>query len=103
MARARVRIEGASSKDLEYIVSQLKSMGQALNIKVEGPIRLPRKNLVLPTRRTPCGDGSDTYEKWWKRVSRWFVDLVGDEKALRQILRIRVPDKVYVKIILLNS
>ncbi len=103
MARARVRLEGGDSKDLQYIVDQLRMMGNALNIKVRGPIRLPRKNLVLPTRRTPCGDGSDTYEKWWARISRWLVELEGDEKALRQILRIKVPDKVYVRIILLGS
>lgn len=103
MAKARVRIEGADSKELEYIINQLKTLSQALNIEVKGPIRLPRKNLVLPTRRTPFGSGTDTYEKWWKRISRWFIDLKGDEKALRQILRIRVPDKVYVKIILMNN
>ena len=103
MARARVRLEGANKEDLEYITNQLNMMGQALKIKIKGPIRLPRRNLVLPTRRCPNGRGSGTYERWWKRISRWFVELDGDEKSLRQILRIKVPDKVYVKIILISA
>ncbi|RME80164.1 MAG: 30S ribosomal protein S10 [Methanobacteriota archaeon] len=103
MAKARIRLEGEKSKDLEYVTNQLQAMSRALNVKVRGTVRLPQKKLVIPTRRTPCGDGSDTYERWWKKISRWFVDVEGDEKSLRQLLRIRIPDNVYVKIILLSS
>jgi small subunit ribosomal protein S10 len=100
MAKARIRLEGEETKDLQYVVDQLVAMGRALGIKVNGAVRLPEKRLVVATRRTPCGDGSDTYEKWWKKISRWFVDVEGDEKSLRQLLRVKVQDNVYVKIIL---
>ena len=103
VAKARIRLEGENTSDLQYVTNQLIAMGRALNIKVGGAVKLPTKNLVIPTRRTPCGDGSDTYEKWWKKVKRWFVDVEGDEKSLRQLLRVRIPDNVYVKIILLSS
>jgi ribosomal protein S10 len=33
-------------------------------------------------------------------LHRWFIDIEGDEKALRQLLRIKVPENVYVKIII---
>ena len=103
MPKARIRLEGENPKDLEYVTNQLQAMSRALNIKVDGIVRLPKKKLVVPTRRTPCGDGSDTYERWWKKISRWFVDVEGDEKSLRQLLRVRIPDGVYVKIILVSS
>jgi small subunit ribosomal protein S10 len=75
-------------------------MSKVLGIQISGIIRLPRKNLIVATRRTPCGDGSDTYERWWKVTYTWFVDIDGNEKALRQLLRIKVPENVYAKIIM---
>ena len=75
-------------------------MTKVLNMKVKGPIPLPTKKLTITTRRTPCGDGSETYERWQKRISRRIIEVIGDNKSLRQLLRIKVPDNVYVKIIL---
>ncbi|MEM4295494.1 MAG: 30S ribosomal protein S10 [Candidatus Anstonellales archaeon] len=100
MTKARMRLQGESSKDLEFVVEQINNMGRVLGIKISGIVRLPKKNLIVATRRTPCGDGSDTYERWWKVIHTWFIDIEGDEKALRQLLRVKVPENVYAKIII---
>ena len=65
---------------------------------MHGPIPLPTKKLVVTTRRTPCGDGSDTYEHWQMRVRKRIIDVAGDERILRQIMRVRVPDTVHIEI-----
>ena len=98
--KARIRLESDDKESLNFVISQIKAMAKVLNMKINGPIFLPTKKLTITTRRTPCGDGSDTYERWQKRVSRRILEVVGDNKALRQLLRIKVPDNVYVKIIL---
>jgi small subunit ribosomal protein S10 len=65
-------------------------------VKISGPVRLPNKHLRICCRRTPCGDGTDTYEHWEKRISKRLVDVEGEE--IKQILRIKVPTNVFVKI-----
>lgn len=67
-------------------------------MKVSGPVHFPRKSLKINTRRTPCGDGTDTYEHWEKRISKRLIDIEGDEKHIKQVLRIKVPTEVSVKI-----
>ncbi len=98
MTKARITLNGENPNDLDGVVSQIKELATALNMKFHGPVRLPRKKLEITTRRTPCGDGSDTYEHWEKRVSKRLVDIDGDEKYIKQILRIKVPPNVFVKI-----
>jgi small subunit ribosomal protein S10 len=99
-AKARIRLEAEKPESINYVIEQIKQIAKTLDMKINGPIPMPRKKLLIATRRTPCGDGSDTYERWEKRISRRIIEIEGDEKNLRQILRIKVPDDVFVKIIL---
>ena len=96
MTKARIKLSGESAADLDNVVNQIKELASALGMKFAGPIRLPRKKLEISCRKTPCGDGSDTYEHWEKRISKRLVIVDGDE--IKQILRVRVPSNVFVKI-----
>jgi len=98
MTKVRITLSGENPKDLENVVSQIKELSSTLGMKFIGPVRMPRKTLEIVTRRTPCGDGTDTYEHWEKRVSKRLVDVEGDEKYIKQILRVKVPTNVFVKI-----
>lgn len=98
MTKVRITLNGEDPKALENVISQVKELTSALQMKFHGPVRMPKRKLQIACRRTPCGDGSDTYEIWEKRVSKRIVDIEGDEKYIKQILRIKVPTNVFVKI-----
>ena len=98
MTKAKIILKGEEPDDLKKVIEQIKDLSRTLNMKVTGPIPLPRRRLEIATRRTPCGDGSDTYEHWEKRISKRLVMVEGEEKMIRQILRVKVPDSVFVKI-----
>jgi small subunit ribosomal protein S10 len=102
MSKARINLESDNSESIDFVINQIKTISVTLGMKVLGPIPLPTKNLTVTCRRTPCGDGSDTYEHWHKRISKRIIEIEGDEKSIRQILRIKVPENVYVKINLPN-
>jgi ribosomal protein uS10 len=94
MTKIRIRLSGERPADLDNVVAQIKELSKVLT----GPIRMPRRKLEISCRRTPCGDGTDTYEHWEKRVSKRLCDVEGDEKYIKQILRIKVPTNVFVKV-----
>jgi small subunit ribosomal protein S10 len=54
--------------------------------------------MVIPTRKTPCGQGSGSWDKWEMRVHKRLIDIDADERAIRQIMRVRIPDSVYIEI-----
>jgi len=97
-SKLRIRIMSENPKDINNVVSQLHELAKVLGMKFKGPVALPRKRLEIPLRRSPCGDGTETYEHWEKRTSKRLVDIVGEEKFIKQILRIKVPTSVFVKI-----
>ena len=37
-------------------------------MKVSGPVRLPTKHLRITTRKTPCGEGSKTWDRFEMRI-----------------------------------
>lgn len=59
---------------------------------------MPTRRMVLPTRKTPCGDGSKSWDKWEMRVHKRLIDIDADERAIRQIMRVRIPESVYIEI-----
>jgi len=98
MTKVRIRLSGENPTELDNVVAQIMNLSKMLNMKFIGPVRLPRRKMEISCRRTPCGDGTDTYEHWEKRVSKRLCDVEGDEKYIKQILRIKVPTNVFVKL-----
>lgn len=65
---------------------------------MSGPIPLPTKRLVVPTRKSPDGEGSATWEKWEMRIHKRLITVEADERTMRQIMKVSVPDNVNIEI-----
>ncbi len=102
MVSARIKLVGRDPHEVLDVATQIVNVAKSAGVPVKGPIPLPRKRLLLPIRRTPCGDGSDTYEKWEMRIHKRMVIIEGDEVVLKQIMRVRVPDTVHIEINLVS-
>jgi small subunit ribosomal protein S10 len=50
------------------------------------------------TRKAVSGRGSETYEKWEMRIHKRVLDIGLNDRALRHIMRIEVPDGVHIEI-----
>lgn len=98
MGKARIKLVGRFPNELDSVCKQIVEIAKTAGIEFSGPIPLPTKKLKIPTRRTPCGDGSDTYEHHEMRVRKRIIEVAGDERALRQIMRVKVPDTVHIEI-----
>ncbi len=98
MGKARIKLIGKNALELDEVCKQIRTIALTTGVEIKGPVPLPTRRLGVATRRTPCGDGSDTYEHWEMRIHKRIIDVAGDERTLRQIMRIRVPDDVHVKI-----
>ncbi len=98
MSKARIKLIGKNPKELDDVCHQIEEIAKTTGVDLAGPIYLPTRRLKISTRRTPCGDGSDTYEHWEMRIHKRMIDVAGDERTLRQIMRVKVPDTVRVKI-----
>ncbi|MCJ7572804.1 30S ribosomal protein S10 [Candidatus Bathyarchaeota archaeon] len=95
--RARIKLTSTDTAKLEDVCNEIKEIAQKIGVKLVGPIPLPTKKLIVPTRRTPCGDGSKTWDKFEMRVHKRLIEIDARDRVMRSIMRIRVPNDVYIE------
>jgi len=95
---ARVKLTSINLKKLGGVCTEIMNIGQKTGVNVKGPIPLPVKRLNVVTRKSPCGSGTETYEKWEMKIHRRIIDISADDKAIRQLMRLRIPDNVYIEL-----
>jgi small subunit ribosomal protein S10 len=102
MEYARIKLAGKDYKELEEICKQIKEIADKYGVSTRGPIPLPTKNLKVVTLRTPCGDGTGhgnaTWDRWEMRIHKRVIDIGANERALRQVVRIQIPEGVKIDI-----
>ncbi|MHA1268721.1 MAG: 30S ribosomal protein S10 [Candidatus Helarchaeota archaeon] len=101
--KARIRLSSTDRKKLNDICEQVKRMVKKTGVRMSGPIPLPTKKLRVPVRKSPCGEGTQTWEHYEMRIHKRLIDIDADERTMRQIMRIRVPEDVYIEIELTNK
>ena len=98
MQKARINLASADIDQLNEICGAIVDIANKTKVKVSGPISLPTKKLKLTTRKSPDGEGKASWERYEMRVHKRLIDLGMDERALRLVMRVPIPDSVSVEI-----
>ena len=98
MEKARIILIGKDVDQLEGVCDQIISVNKKTGTKFSGPIPLPNKDMKVTTRKAVSGDGSETWERWNMQIHKRIIDISANERSLRQIMRIQVPDGVHIEI-----
>lgn len=98
MQKARIRLSSTDSKKLDEVCEQISGIAKRVGIKISGPVPLPTRRIVVPTKKAPDGEGTITWDRWELRVHKRLIDMQADERALRQLMRIQVPEEVAIEI-----
>ncbi|MCS7118818.1 MAG: 30S ribosomal protein S10 [Archaeoglobaceae archaeon] len=98
--KARIKLSSLNPTNLDKICNQIKEIATKTGVEISGPIPLPTRRLIVPTRKAPDGEGSNTWDHWEMRVHKRLIDIAADERTLRQIMRIQVPRDVNIEIVL---
>ena len=70
------------------------------NLKVKGPVRMPTKTLRVTVRKSPCGEGTNTWDRYELRVYKRVIDLHSPTEMVKQITSIAIEPDVDVEIYL---
>ena len=102
MQTARIKLSGRRPEALNVVCEEIKDIAKKFGVDYRGPVPLPTKKLKVVTMKTPCGDGTGhgnaTYDRWEMRVHKRLIDVQADDRALRQIMRIDIPEGIHVSI-----
>jgi len=70
------------------------------DVKVTGPVRMPTKVLAIHTRKSPCGEGTNTYEKWEMKIYKRVIDYVCSSSDIKEITSIKIDSGVEIELTL---
>ena len=91
---------------LKGVANQIKTICDSGGINLRGPIPLPTRRLVVPVRKAPDGEGSETYDHWEMRIHKRLLEMdistAKDQTALRSVTKIPIPDTVSIEISMRN-
>ena len=94
--RIRITLTSRNVKSLEKVCSDLIRGAKDKDLKVKGPVRMPTKVLRITTRKTPCGEGSKTWDKFQMRIHKRVIDLHSPSEIVKQITSINIEPGVEV-------
>ena len=98
VSKARIKLSSTEPNDLNIICSEIRDIANKAGVKVKGPIPLPTKRLKIPTRKSPCGEGTNTWDRWEMRIHKRLIDVDPNERFLKRLMRIKTPEEVYIEI-----
>ncbi len=102
MQRARIRLASTNIGKLNEIIDSIKDIVEKTKVSISGPIPLPTKKLKITTRKSPDGEGKASFDNFEMRVHKRLIDLGVDERSLRMIMRVHIPETVNISIELLD-
>ncbi|XP_037410814.1 40S ribosomal protein S20-like [Triticum dicoccoides] len=86
-----------SVHDLDKVCSDVVKAAKEKLVRVKGPVRMPTKMLNITTRKSPCGQGTNTWDRFEMRVHKRVVDLVGSLDVIKQF-PVPIPPTVHVEV-----
>ncbi len=98
MQKARIKLTSTDYKQINNLAENIKEIAKKFGAPVTGPVSLPTKRLRVVTRKAVSGDGAETFDRWEMRIHKRLIDIGMNERALRHIMRVEVPDSVNVEI-----
>jgi small subunit ribosomal protein S10 len=98
MTKVRIKLSSMNIDNLNEICTMIRDIAGKSGVVIAGPIPLPTKRLKLTTRKSPCGNGTATFDRFEMRIHKRIIDLPANDKVLHSIMRVPIPRSVNIKI-----
>jgi small subunit ribosomal protein S10 len=97
---ARIKLTSTNLEQLERVSRDIKDIAEKTGVKIKGPQPLPTKRLKITTRKAPTGEGTHTFDHWQMRIHRRIVDIEPDDRTMKQITKLEIPEDVKIELTL---
>ncbi|MEK6918609.1 MAG: 30S ribosomal protein S10 [Nanoarchaeota archaeon] len=102
MSKVRIKLNSIDIDQLNIICNSIKDIASQAGVTIAGPIPLPTKRLKVTTRKSPCGSGTATFDRFEMRIHKRIIDLPSNDRVLHAIMRTNIPPTVHIKIQIIN-
>lgn len=101
--KIRITLSSKDLKSIERVCADLVAGAKEKHLQVTGPVRLPRICLRVPTRKSPCGEGTNTWDRFELRIYKRVIDLHSPSDVVKQITSINIDPGVEVEVTITDA
>ena len=95
---SRLTLSAKEVKPLESVCNQIIEKTRSMNYKFRGPVRIPTKTLRITCRKTPCGEGSNTWDRFEMRLHKRVIDLNCPINKVKEITGFKIEPGIVVNV-----
>ncbi len=93
----RIKLTSTDVGKLNQVIDEIKKIVQKTGVEMRGPIPLPTKILRISTMSNTGTRGKKYYVTYQLRIHRRLIDIAMDERTIRELMRIPIPEGVQVE------
>lgn len=94
----RIKLVGDDITNLNTFVEEISAICDKLGVTMKGPIPMPTKKLKVTTRRSPCGDGKASFERYQMRIHKRLMDVQINDRVIRMIMKVPIPTGLNIEL-----
>ncbi|HDP73332.1 MAG TPA: 30S ribosomal protein S10 [Candidatus Woesearchaeota archaeon] len=98
MSKARIKLASTDVNKINSVCAEIRQIVEKTGVDMRGPIPLPTKKLKITTRKSPDGEGSASFDRFEMRIHKRLIDISLDERTLRLVMRVAIPDGLNIEI-----
>ena len=98
MGNVSIKLSSVDIGALNSIIEMIREISTRTGVIMRGPIPLPTKIMKVTTRKSPCGNGTATFDRFEMRVHKRVIDLPAEDRVLHPIIMLKIPRSVQIKI-----
>ncbi|KAK2704955.1 small ribosomal subunit protein uS10-like [Artemia franciscana] len=101
--KIRITLTSRNVASLEKVCNELIKASKEKQLSVKGPVRMPTKTLRITTRKTPCGEGSKTWDRFQMRIHKRIIDFQSPSEVVKQITSFSIEPGVEVEVTIADA
>ena len=82
----RLTLTSTRCAKMESYCADFKGRAAENKLVFKGPVRMPTKKLRITTRKAPCGEGTNTWDRFEMRIHKRIMDVEANYEELIKIV-----------------
>ena len=96
--KARIKLASIDIDKVNSVCTAIQDIAEKTGVSLKGPIPLPTKKLKITTKKSPVFEGKRSWDRFEMRVHKRLIDLSADERTLRLVMRVPIPEGLNIEI-----
>ena len=96
-------LKSQETKNLDYVAHNIVKIAKEKGFEVRGPRFMPNKHLSVTVRKSPCGEGTNTFDAYEMKIHTRIIVIKCSPNSVSEITKFKIKPGVDINIKIWNN